>query len=160
MIAVVRSSSDDRERVFLATTVAVLLGAVELAQDNPDFCSRYPVALSLAVCAALAAFHTLLRQLIRPALLCDGQSLAYRSWLLGAVVDLEELAEVHSVEARGGALAGLSLRAPRGELYRLELDRWRDDDLRQLLAALLRSHPQTRLDSPAWLWLKHMPPGG
>jgi hypothetical protein len=160
MIAVVRSSSDDRERVFLATTIGVLLGAVELSQDNPDFCSSHAVALSLAVCASLAAFHTLLQRLIQPALVCDGQSLAYRSWLLGAVVELDGLAEVHSVEAQGGTLAGLSLRAPRGELYRLELDRWRDDDLRQLLAALLRSHPQTRMDNPTWLWLRHLPPGG
>lgn len=160
MIAVVRPSSDDRERIFLATTIAVLLGAVELSQDDPDFCSRHALALSLAVCAALAAFHTLLRHLMQPALVCDGQSLAYRSWLLGAVVDLEELAEVQASEAHGGTLAELSLRTSRRELYRLELDRWQREDVRALLAALLQSHPQTRLDSPTWLWLKHLPPGG
>jgi hypothetical protein len=159
-IAVVHSSSDDRERVFLATTIAVLLGAIELAQDSPDFCSRHTVALSLAVCTALAAFHALLRRLMQPALVCDGQSLAYRSWLLGAVVELDELVEVQSSTARGGALAELSLRTAQRELYRLELQRWRGEDVRKLLAALLRSHPQTRLDSPTWLWLKHLPPGG
>src|SRR6202012_139587 len=99
--------------------IAVLLGAVELAQENPDFCSRHTVALSLAICLVLAAFHALLRRLVQPALVCDGQSLAYRSWLLGAVVDLDELVEVQSSEARSGTLAELSLRTPRRELYRL-----------------------------------------
>ena len=160
MIAVVRASSGDRDRVFLAATVGALLGAIELAQDYPDFCSRYALELSLAICAALAAFRALLRRLGAPSLVCDGQWLAYRSWLLGAVFDLDELAEVHAREAAGGALTGISLCTHQRELYRLELDRWRREDVRILLAALLESHPQTRMDSPTWLWLKHLPPGG
>jgi hypothetical protein len=160
VIAVVRASASGRERAFLAATLGALLGAIELAQQCPDFCSGHTFVLSAAFCSALILFRAVLRRLAEPALVCDGQWLAYRSWLLGAVVDLDELSEVHSRELQGGAVAEISLCTRQRELYRLELDRWRGEDVRGLLTALLESHPQTRLDSPTWLWLKHLPPGG
>lgn len=159
MIAVVRSSSAGRDRVFLAATLGALLGAILLARHCPDFCSGHTLSLSLSVCAALAAFRALLRRLAPPSLICDGRWLAYSSWLLGSVVELDELAEMHSREAAGGAVAEIALCTRQRELYRLELDRWRGEDVRSLLAALLASHPQTHLDSPTRLWLKHLPPG-
>lgn len=159
MIAIVRANSGGRDRLFLAATIGALLGAIELAQDCPDFCSRHTLALSLGVCAALAALRYVLWRVVAPSLVCDGQWLAYRSWLLGAVVDLDELSEVHAREMESGALAEISLHTRQRELYRLELDRWRGEDVRSLLTALLEAHPQTRMDSPTWLWLKHMPPG-
>jgi hypothetical protein len=159
VIAVVRSSPIGRDRTFLAATLGALLGATELSRDCPDFCSGHTVLLSLMICSALGLFRALLRRLEEPSLICDGQWLAYRSWLLGAVVDLDDLAEVHSRELAGGAVAEITLCTRQRELYRLELDRWRREDVRDLLAALLESHPQTRMDSPTWLWLKHLPPG-
>ena len=155
MIAVVRSDSKVRQRAFLAITLGALVGAVEVAQECPDFCSRHTIALSLSVCAALAAIRFMLRRVNAPSLICDGHWLAYRSWLLGSLIDLEGLAEVHAHEAsRGGSPAEITLCTRQRELYRLDLRRWRREDVRCLLSGLVESHPGMKLDSDTWAWLR------
>jgi len=155
VIAVVRATADRRDRVFLAATLGSLLGAIELAQNLPDFCSQHAFALSSSICLGLAAIRLLQRRLLAPALICDGHWLAYRSWLLGALIDLEGLAEVESRRAGAAGPPGeITLRTRQRELYRLELRRWRREDVHDLLAALVENHPQVRLDRTPRPWLE------
>lgn len=155
MIAIVRSHTGDRQRGFLAVTLGTLLGAVELAQDCPDFCSSHALGLSLSISAALAGCRYLLSLTVAPSLICDGEWLAYRSWLLGSLVDLHDLAEVHAHASPTGAPSEILLCARQRELYRLQLRQWRDEDVRELLSALLDTHPGMKLDGDTWAWLGH-----
>jgi hypothetical protein len=158
MIAVVRATADLRDRSFLAMTLGSLLGAIELAQDLPDFCSQHAFALSSSICLALAAIRLAQRRLLAPGLICDGHWLAYRSWLLGALIDLDGLAEVHSRNVAGDGPPGeITLCTRQRELYRLELRHWRREDVHGLLAALVENHPQVRLDHATRQWLEQSP---
>lgn len=154
MIAVVRADSARRQQAFLAITLAALLGAVQLSWNCPDFCSSHAFALSLSVCAALAAVRFMLQRVAAPSLICDGHWLAYRSWLLGMLIDLDELAEVHVREtSRRGQPGEITLCAPQRELYRLDLRHWQREDVRRLLSALMEAHPGMKLDRGTWAWL-------
>jgi len=155
MIAVVRATAELRDRSFLATTLGSLLGAIELARNLPDFCSQHAFALSFSICLMLAAIRLTQRRLLAPALICDGHWLAYRSWLLGTLIDLEDLVAVESFRAGADGPPGeITLRNRQRELYRLELRRWRREDVRGLLAALIENHPQLRLDRATRRWLE------
>jgi len=155
VIAVVRADSAGRQRMFLACTLGALLGAIELARHYPDFCAGHAIALSLSICAALAAVRFMLRRVAAPSLICDGHWLAYQSWLLGMLIDLKELAEVHVPEvARDGPLAEITLCTRQRELYRLDLRRWRREDVRGLLSALVESHPGMKMDRDIRAWLR------
>ncbi|HZR38305.1 MAG TPA: hypothetical protein VFA75_23250 [Nevskia sp.] len=155
MIAVVRATADLRDRSFLATTLGSLAGAIVLAHDFPDFSSQHAFALSSSICLGLAAIRLAQRRLLAPALICDGHWLAYRSWLLGALIDLEGLEQVECLGAGADGPPGeIRLRARQRELYRLELRRWRREDVQGLLAALVENRPQVQLDRATRRWLE------
>lgn len=155
MIAVVRATAGLRDRSFLATTLGSLAGSIMLSHDAPDFCSQHAFALSSSICLALAAIRLVQRRLLAPALICDGHWLAYRSWLLGALIDLHDLDQVESRRAGADGPPGeITLRTRQRELYRLELRRWRREDVHRLLAALVENHPQVRLDRATRCWLE------
>ncbi len=86
-------------------------------------------------------------------LICDGQWLGVSSWLVGSVVNLGELAVIECSRA-GRGIRELAFRSSSRELLRLDLRRWRQDEVRHLLARLRQTHPGLSFDLPTQLWLE------
>lgn len=152
-VAVVRAAPGSRSSGLLP----VLAGAaalVWLIRARPEFCAQHALALALTVCLVLGALSLRRSERASRRLICDGRWLGASSWLLGSVVDLEDLAAVDSGRGPTGPQPReLALRARDRTLLRLDLRRWRQDEVRNLLARLRQTRPGLELDLPTRLWL-------
>jgi hypothetical protein len=156
-VTVVRASPGSRSSGLLP----VLAGAaalVCLVRLRPEFCADHAFALSLLVCLVLGSLSLRRSERDSRRLICDGRWLGASSWLLGSVVDLDELAAVDSGRGRSGPQPReLALRARDRTLLRLDLRLWRQDEVRNLLARLRQARPGLELDLPTRLWLEQRP---
>jgi hypothetical protein len=139
----------------LAPVLAGAAALVWLVRVRPEFCAQHAFALSLLVCLVLGAASLRRSERTSRRLICDGRWLGASSWLKGSVLDLEELAAIDSGRGPSGAQPReLALRAGNRTLLRLDLRRWRQDEVRSLLARLRQAHPGLQLDLPISLWLE------
>jgi hypothetical protein len=136
--------------------VPVLAGAaalVCLVRIRPEFCGQHAFALSLLVCLVLGAASLVRNERASRRLICDGRWLGASSWLLGSVVDLEELAAVDSAPGSRQPRE-VALRTRNRTLLRLDLHSWRQDEVRTLLARLRQARPGLEFDPPTRHWLE------
>jgi hypothetical protein len=156
-VTVVRATPGSRSSGLLP----VLAGAAALVwmvHSRPEFCAEHAFALALGACLALAAFSLRRGERASRRLVCDGRWLGASSWLVGSVVDLEELAAVDSGRGHSGPQPReLALRTRNRTLLRLDLSRWRQDEVRNLLARLRQARPGLELDLPTRQWLEQRP---
>jgi hypothetical protein len=159
VIAIVRESRR-RHGPLLAMAFLGQALALALSYACPDFCARHAVLLSCAVCLALWGLSLVQNRLGGPSLICDGRWLASCSWLIGYLVDLDELDAVYA-SRRGdkGAINQIAFCTRKRELFRLDLGQWRREDVQALLAVLIESHPQAEFDSQTRLWLQPLRAG-
>lgn len=153
-VAVVRAAPGS----WSSGLLPVLAGAaalVALIRARPEFCAQHALALALGICLVLGALSLRRSERASRRLICDGRWLGASSWLLGSVVDLEELSAVDSGRGPSGPrLRELALRGRSRTLLRLDLSRWRQDEVRNLLARLRQTHPGLEFDLPTRLWLE------
>lgn len=153
MIAVVREARHSHHRPLLALAFLGQGLALALSCAYPEFCARHAVLLSSAVCLALWSLSLVRHRLGGPSLVCDGRWLASCSWLIGYLVDLDELDAVRASRGDKGTIEQIAFCTRKRELFRIELGQWRRDDLQALLVVLIETHPQAEFDSQTRLWL-------
>lgn len=155
MIAVVRESQRRRRGPLLLMALLSECAALGFSWACPDFSSEHALLLSCGVCLALWGFNGVRHRLGGPSMVCDGRWLSCCSWLIGYLVDLDELHAVRATrQGAHGTLREIAICARKRELLRIDLGQWRREDVQALLTVLLESHPQTQFDSPTRLWLQ------
>jgi hypothetical protein len=153
VIAIVREARRRRPLPAMALLSQGL--ALGFSYAYPDFCARHAVLLSAAVCLALWGLSLVQDRLGGSSLICDGRWLASCSWLIGYLVDLDELDAVRASRRGGkGAINQIAFCTRKRELFRIDLGQWRREDVQALLTVLIESHPQAEFDSQTRLWLQ------